>query len=341
MNQKRSNNNDPWIEKYRPLHLSDIISQNLITNMLQKCIIEKNIPHLLMYGPSGIGKTSTIIACVNDLYKEKKYTMTLELNASDDRGINVVRSKIKEFILSKNIFYNDNDKNLFKLVILDEVDAMTNDAQASLRKIIEKYTHNARFCIICNSIQKINKALQSRCICLKFLTPKSVDVFNKLKSISEIENIDITDCGIDNIILRSNGDIRKMINMLQTLTFLNKSITGREVNSYFNYPQHEHVILLLSNLIKEPFMINYNFLYNLIYINNVSFLNILMDIYGMLVEYIIDKSECKYNNILKDVDDVKILKLLDILRVIEINSHTCSYDSVQISAFVGIFKSIL
>lgn len=334
----RLNTNDPWIEKYRPTQLIDIISQDFIINMLKKCITSRNVPHLLMYGPSGIGKTSTIIACANDLYKEKKYTMTLELNASDDRGINVVRSKIKEFILNKNVFYDDDNKNLFKLVILDEVDAMTNDAQASLRKIIEKYTLNARFCIICNSIQKINIALQSRCICLKFLLPKTNDVFFKLKNIAIAENVNITECGLMHIIKRSNGDIRKMINMLQSLTFSNKKITKIDVNIHFNYPQDEHVKLLIDSLINKSFVENYNIISNYINVLNISFMNILIDIHSILIDYILNNRECIFYNILNDLSDIDILHIFDNMRLIEINTHICSNDSIQICAFIGIFK---
>ena len=333
-----ANSNDPWIEKYRPKQLIDIISQDFIINMLKKCIISRNVPHLLMYGPSGIGKTSTIIACANDLYKEKKYTMTLELNASDDRGINVVRSKIKEFILNKNVFYDDDNKNLFKLVILDEVDAMTNDAQASLRKIIEKYTQNARFCIICNSIQKINIALQSRCICLKFLLPKIEDVFFKIKNISIAENVDITECGLMHIIKRSNGDIRKMINMLQSLTFSKKKITKIDVNIHFNYPQDEQIKLLINSLINQSFIDNYNIILNYINTLNISFMNILMDVHNVLIDYILNNQNCLFYNILNVLTEIDVLHIFDNLRLIEINTHICSNDSIQICAFIGIFK---
>lgn len=338
MENLRSNINDPWIEKYRPIQLIDIISQDFIINMLKKCITTKNIPHLLMYGPSGIGKTSTILACANDLYKEKKYTMTLELNASDDRGINIVRSKIKEFILNKNVFYDDDNKNLFKLVILDEVDAMTNDAQASLRKIIEKYTQNARFCIICNSIQKINIALQSRCICLKFLLPRMDDVFYKLKNISVSEMVDITDCGLMHIVKRSNGDIRKMINMLQSLTFSKKKITKSDVNIHFNYPQDEQIEILLESLICKSFVENFNIIYNYINLMNISFMNILIDIHSILIDYILNEKKCIYYDIINVLTDVDILYIFDNMRLIEINTHICSNDTIQICAFIGIFK---
>src|SRR5579872_1850707 len=135
----------PWIEKFRPNTLDDIISHENIVIALKKFIKNKQLPHLLFCGSPGTGKTSCIMACVKELYgKEKMKTMVLEINASEERGIDVVRTKIKDFIVTKGMFLEPDDV-LFKMVILDEADAMTSDAQAMLRSVIEKYTENVRF----------------------------------------------------------------------------------------------------------------------------------------------------------------------------------------------------
>lgn len=162
--------NLPWVEKYRPQALNDLISHQDILSTIQKFISEDRLPHLLLYGPPGTGKTSTILACAKQLYKDKEFgSMVLELNASDDRGIDIVRGPILSFASTRTIF-----KKGFKLVILDEADAMTQDAQNALRRVIEKFTENTRFCLICNYLSKIIPALQSRCTRFRFgpLTPE-------------------------------------------------------------------------------------------------------------------------------------------------------------------------
>ena len=147
----------PWVEKYRPKDLNELIAHEEIISVLNKLIESNKLPHLLFHGPPGTGKTSTIKACAKKMFGEHISSMVLELNASDDRGIDVVREQIKEFAGTKKLFSTG-----VKLVILDEADAMTQDAQAALRRVIEKYTSNTRFCLICNYVNKIMPALQSR-----------------------------------------------------------------------------------------------------------------------------------------------------------------------------------
>ena len=157
-------NNLPWVEKYRPKSLEDLISHKDIISTIQRFINEDKLPHLLFYGPPGTGKTSTILAVAKQLYAPQEFhSMVLELNASDDRGIGIVREQILGFSSTRTIF-----KSKFKLVILDEADAMTKDAQNALRRIMEKYTENTRFCLICNYLTGIIDAIQSRCTRFRF-----------------------------------------------------------------------------------------------------------------------------------------------------------------------------
>lgn len=286
----------PLIEKYRPDKLNDIISQNTNIYILKKFIRYNNFPHLLMYGPPGVGKTSTIISCANELFKNDMCIMTLELNASDDRGIETVRTSIKQFVSTKYIFNNDNMKKICKLVILDEVDSMTNDAQFSLKRIIEKYTNNARFCIICNYLQKINSSLKSHCICLNFILPDSGIIFGKLKFISDKEMIRISDNAIRKIIYRSRGDIRKMINMLHSLSFYKISIHSVDVDSHFNYLNNDQLSFLFMSLFNSSFYDTYCYLYNIIFVHNISLLNIIYDIFKMIVNYIIYSKIINHNS---------------------------------------------
>lgn len=215
----------PWVEKYRPGKLSDLISHDEIIATINKFMNENQLPHLLFYGPPGTGKTSTILACAKQLYSPGQFkSMVLELNASDDRGINIVREQILNFASTRTIF---NDK--FKLIILDEADAMTNDAQNALRRIIEKYTENVRFCIICNYLSKIIPALQSRCTRFRFAPVLPAQIMPRLKHIIEAEQLKVDEDGLKAIIQLSKGDMRKVLNILQSTWIAFKEINEENV----------------------------------------------------------------------------------------------------------------
>lgn len=174
--------NLPWVEKYRPKELQDLVSHEGIKETMLRFIETKNVPHCLFYGPPGTGKTSTVIACARQMYGSKYKSMILELNASDDRGIDVVREQIKTFASTKTIF------NLgVKLIILDEADSMTNIAQAALRRIIEQYSKNVRFFIICNYVSKILPAIQSRCTRFRFSPLEKQNILSFLQNVAQQE----------------------------------------------------------------------------------------------------------------------------------------------------------
>jgi len=172
----------PWVEKYRPNSLDELIAHEEIIQILNKLIDSNKLPHLLFHGPPGTGKTSTIIACAKKMYGSNYASMALELNASDDRGIDVVRDQIKEFAGTKKLFSSG-----VKLIILDEADAMTNEAQSALRRVIEKYTSNTRFCLICNYVNKIMPALQSRCTRFRFAPLRPEQITSRLQDICVAE----------------------------------------------------------------------------------------------------------------------------------------------------------
>jgi replication factor C subunit 3/5 len=203
--------NLPWVEKYRPNSLNEMVSHEEIIQVLNKLIDNSKLPHLLFYGPPGTGKTSAIVACAKKMYGNNYKSMALELNASDDRGIDVVRDQIKEFAGTRKLFSTG-----IKLVILDEADAMTTDAQSALRRIIEKYTSNTRFCMICNYVNKIMPALQSRCTKFRFAPLKTEQITGKLDEICEAEKINITPSGKQAILDQAGGDMRRVLNLLQS-----------------------------------------------------------------------------------------------------------------------------
>ena len=220
----------PWAEKYRPAVMSDIISNQYIIKSLKQFIKLNTLPHLLFYGPSGCGKTSTIKCCVKKIYGKHARAMILELNASNDRGIEIVRTLILGFISSGTVCsYPHENPNSFKMVILDEFDSMTADAQGMLRRIIEQNSNRVRFCLICNDIEKVTPAIKSRCAIYQFMPLKAKDMKDRLIEISNKEKITIDDDAINGIINVSNSDMRTAINTLHYVYQINKTIDADTV----------------------------------------------------------------------------------------------------------------
>ncbi|KAF2720595.1 P-loop containing nucleoside triphosphate hydrolase protein [Polychaeton citri CBS 116435] len=215
--------NLPWVEKYRPASLSDVSGHQDILATINKFVDANRLPHLLLYGPPGTGKTSTVLALARRIYGNRNMRqMVLELNASDDRGIDVVREQIKTFSSTKQIFAGSFDKTSqksslgsFKLIILDEADAMTSTAQMALRRIMEKYTANTRFCIIANYTHKLSPALLSRCTRFRFSPLKEKDIRQLVDKVIVDENVNIAPDAVDSLVTLAKGDMRRALNVLQ------------------------------------------------------------------------------------------------------------------------------
>lgn len=227
-------NEIPWVEKYRPDNLNDIIEHKEIISILRKAISTGKMQHLLLYGPPGTGKTSTIHAVTNELFGPNVIKdRVIELNASDDRGIGTVRNKIISFAKT-SIGSTDPDYPCpnFKIVILDEADTMTEEAQAALRKVIEKMAKITRFCFICNYADRIIEPISSRCMKLKFKPIRNEFILDKLKFICENENLNVSDECLEALIEISEGDARRTIMNLQNLQYLikyKKNITKNDI----------------------------------------------------------------------------------------------------------------
>jgi replication factor C subunit 3/5 len=237
--------NLPWIEKFRPSTLDEIISNKPIVDTLKGYIQKQYLPHLLFCGPSGTGKTSIIVACATELYGKSFNLMTLHINASEERGIEIVRNKIKDFVMSKNF---SSEKVSFKLIILDEADAMTTSAQGMLRRMIEDYTQNARFCLICNKLKNIDQAIQSRCTNFRFSPLLSDDIKQRLISICFEQSIPYDSEGLDLIINISNGDMRKVLNILQSINMGYNLISYDTVSNCTGYPHYTDIIKIYKIL---------------------------------------------------------------------------------------------
>ncbi|KAK4530411.1 hypothetical protein CCYA_CCYA04G1268 [Cyanidiococcus yangmingshanensis] len=205
-----------WVEKYRPRSLDELVAHEEIRGTLRKLISEHTLPHLLFYGPPGAGKTTAILACAREMYGAHFKSMVLELNASDDRGIDVVREQIKTFASTRQIFAQRAD---VKLIVLDEADAMTSAAQAALRRIMEQFTTNTRFCLICNYANKIIPAIQSRCTRFRFQPVPPGQMIRRLQYIAEQETVKVEPAGFEALARIASGDMRRAIYLMQS-TFL-------------------------------------------------------------------------------------------------------------------------
>ncbi|KAK6183804.1 hypothetical protein SNE40_006401 [Patella caerulea] len=248
-----SNPNLPWVEKYRPKQLDDLISHVDIINTISKFVKEDRLPHLLFYGPPGTGKTSTILAVAKQIYSPKEFnSMVLELNASDDRGIGIVRGQVLSFASTRTIF-----KSGFKIVILDEADAMTNDAQNALRRVIEKFTENTRFCIICNYLSKIIPALQSRCTRFRFGPLTTEQMVPRLEYVIGQEAIKVSADGMKACVTLASGDMRKALNILQSTSMAFDEVNEDNVYTCVGHPLRRDIENIVNWILNENFTTAY------------------------------------------------------------------------------------
>ena len=220
--------NRPWVEKYRPTTFENIVLDDTNKTILENIIVKNIFPNLLFYGPPGTGKTTTIINLINkyqEIYNQKDKSLKIHLNASDDRGIEVIRNQINNFVNTKTFFTQG-----LKFVILDEVDYMTKNAQQALHYLIQQYSNNIRFCLICNYVSKIDTALQNEFIHLRFSQLPKKHIFSFLKNIVTKENVSITNSSINSILNIYKSDIRSMINFIQC----NHDDSGLNVNIMTN-----------------------------------------------------------------------------------------------------------
>ncbi len=224
------NSSVPWVEKYRPKTLNDVKGQDGSISKIKELIKNGEMPHLIFEGVAGTGKTSTALAIVNDIFrglpKDVKKESFKELNASDARGINVVRTMIKDFAKALK-----NGAVPFKIIILDEADNMTAPAQQALRRTIEKYSKNCRFIIICNYRNKIIPPVQSRCASFHFSPLPKDEMIKRLNHIITEENLTVSEAAINAIAYVSVGDARKAINILHGSSMISDKIDDKDVYS--------------------------------------------------------------------------------------------------------------
>lgn len=237
----------PWTEKYRPLSLSDVASHESIVNVIRKFVSGNKLPHLLLHGPPGTGKTSTILALTHELYGAERPTMVLELNASDSRGIDVVRDDIQSFASTARPF-----SSAFKLVVMDECDSMTKEAQFALRRIMEKYTQHTRFCLVCNYASKIIPALQSRCTKFRFAPIEREAMLARLRCVIQSEGLQVSDECLAAIRQLGEGDMRRTLNILQSACLSSSDMTLETIYGALGLLSQDEVFNILQSLLHQP-----------------------------------------------------------------------------------------
>jgi replication factor C subunit 3/5 len=274
----------PLVERHRPTHFEGIVLDPLNKQILKNIIVTSNFPNLLFYGPPGTGKTTTIINLIN-AYQEKlnnkNKDLIIHLNASDERGIDIIRNHISSFVNSKPLFNTG-----MKFVILDEVDYMTKNAQQALRHLLQNNTNNVRFCLICNYISKIDEGLQNEFIRLRFNQLPKEEIIQFLKNIALSENINFLKKDLENIQTLYQSDIRSMINFMQS----NQDIVKCE-NHKINIIDNNVWVQFIDILKKQSLEISQQFVQNISIQYNIDKKNIIKD----FLNYII-RNHSKYIN---------------------------------------------
>lgn len=238
-----------WTEKYRPQNFSEIKGQNEVVKRTEAFVNQKNMPHLLFAGPAGTGKTTLSLVIAKQLFKDTWHDNFLELNASDERGIDIVRVKVKDFARTKSI-----GGVPFKIIYLDECDALTKEAQQALRRTMENYTHTCRFVLSCNYSSKIIDPIQSRCTVFRFKPLAKEDVYKIIERISSNEGLKVEEKAKEALFEISGGDCRRVENILQSCAALSKTITETLIYEMASVARPKEVKNVLDYCVKKDFL---------------------------------------------------------------------------------------
>ncbi len=307
-----------WTEKYRPKQLSEVIGQDDITERLSSYVKTGNLPHSLFAGPAGTGKTTCAIALAREMFQEYWHQNMNELNASDERGIQVVRTKIKDFARTAPI-----GEATFKIIFLDEADALTPEAQAALRRTMERFTQTCRFILSCNYSSKIIEPIQSRCAVFRFRPLKPEAVRKYIELIAKTEKLKITEDGYNALIYVAVGDLRRATNSLQVAASLGKTISDDEVYKSTATARPEDIEELLDIAINGDF------------IKARGHLDLLLIEYGLSGEDIIRQIHRSVFNL--SIPEQAKVQLVDHIGEIEFRVVEGSNERIQLEALIAHF----
>ncbi|MBE0517883.1 MAG: replication factor C small subunit [Thermoplasmata archaeon] len=309
---------DVWVEKYRPKKLADVIGQKIIVERLSAYVRTVSMPHMLFAGPAGCGKTTCSIALARELYGDQWKGNFLELNASDERGIDIVRGKIKDFARAASMGQND-----FKIIFLDEADSLTGDAQAALRRTMERYTQTCRFVLSCNYSSKIIEPIQSRCAVFRFRPLSEPDVRICIERISKVEGIEVSEEGYLAIAQLAGGDLRKATNILQVASSMGGKVDAETVFESTENIRPSEIQELLTTALKGSFMAARSKLDDMIVIHGLSGEDIVKAIHRAVLDLPVN-------------EDVKI-RLIDRVGEAEFRMVSGSSERIQLEALLAHF----
>ncbi|WP_336342870.1 replication factor C small subunit [Halalkalicoccus ordinarius] len=236
-----------WVEKYRPHRLDDVVGHEEITSRLARYVERDDLPNLLFSGPAGVGKTTSAVAIAREVYGEDWRENFLELNASDDRGIDVVRGRIKEFARASFGGYG------YRIIFLDEADSLTSDAQSALRRTMEQFSSNTRFILSCNYSSKIIDPIQSRCAVFRFSGIDDEAIAARIREIADAEGIETTEEGIDALVYAADGDMRRAVNALQAASVMGETVDEEAVYTITSTARPEEIEAMVTSAIEGDF----------------------------------------------------------------------------------------
>jgi len=307
-----------WIEKYRPFKLDDVVGQKEAVERLKSYIQTRNLPHLLFSGPPGVGKTATSVSIAREMFGDSWRENFTELNASDERGIDVVRTKIKNFAKTTPIGGAD-----FKIIFLDEADALTSDAQSALRRTMERYTNNCRFILSCNYSSKIIEPIQSRCAVYRFRPLSDDALAERVLFVAENEGLDIAEDGVDAIKYVAQGDMRKAINALQAAALVADTIHKDAIYKITATARPEQVLELIETALAGNFTAARKHLDTLLLEQGLSGEDVVGQIYRAMFEI--------------DITDKLMVELIDVIGEIDFRLTEGSNERIQLECLLAHF----